>query len=254
MKTMDAVRATFAYAFVGLFVVLMTPVGLLIAALTKKYDFIYDLARFCIRVAGVICGVRVKITGKEKIRPGQSYLFLSNHQGNLDGPVLFHAIPRNWRALIKKEMMQLPVLSLVLKKVHFVPIDRQNPAKAHASIEEAATFLAAGHSFIAFPEGTRSRDNRLGTFKKGAFIMALKAQMPVMPVSIINSSRIQPAGAYGIRPGTIEVVFHDPIFTAGMLPGDRDRLSEMTRAAISSALPNPESVESTSAGRSVSFP
>jgi 1-acyl-sn-glycerol-3-phosphate acyltransferase len=243
LKTMNAIRATFAYFFVGLYVVLMTPVVLLCASITGKYDLIYNLARFCIRVAGITCGVRVKISGGEKIRDGQSYLFLSNHRGNLDGPVLLHAIPRNWLALIKKEMMRLPILSVVLKKIHFVPIDRQNPAKAHASIEDAAKLLAAGNSFIAFPEGTRSRDSRLGAFKKGPFVMALKAQMPVMPVSIINSSIIQPPGAYAIRPGTIEVVFHDPISTQGMHLGDKERLSEMTRAVIASILPNPESFE-----------
>jgi 1-acyl-sn-glycerol-3-phosphate acyltransferase len=239
---MNTVRATFAYIFVGLYIVLMTPVGLLWATITKKYELTYALARFCIRVAGIICGVRVKISGSEKIKDGQAYLFLSNHQGNLDGPVLFHAIPRNLKALVKKEMMRLPILSVVLKKIRFVPIDRQNPARAHASIEDAAKLLAAGLSFIAFPEGTRSQDNCLGTFKKGAFVMALKAQMPVMPVSIINSRRIQPPGAYAIRPGTIEVVFHDPIYTNGMRLNDRDKLSEMTRAAIASMLPNPGSL------------
>lgn len=237
---MNSVRATFAYFFVGVYVVLMTPVSFLCAAVTKKNDLIYTFARFCIRAAGIICGVKVKISGRGKIQAGRSYLFLSNHQGNLDGPVLFHAIPRNWLALIKNEMMRLPILSIVLKKVRFVPIDRRDPAKAHASIEGAANLLAAGHSFVAFPEGTRSRDNRLGTFKKGAFIMALKAQMPIMPVSIINSSRIQPPGAYAIRPGTIEVVFHDPIDTENMTLGDSERLSEMTRAAISSSLPKPD--------------
>jgi 1-acyl-sn-glycerol-3-phosphate acyltransferase len=240
---MNAIRATFAYIFVGVYVVLMTPVSLLCAMATKKNDLIYALARFCIRVAGGICGVRVKISGREKIQAGQAYLFLSNHQGNLDGPVLLHAIPRNWLALVKKEMMRLPILSLVLRKVQFVPIDRQDPVKARASIEGAANLLAAGHSFITFPEGTRSRDDRLGTFKKGAFIMALKAQMPIMPVSILNSSRIQRPGAYAIRPGTIDVVFHDPIHTGKMTAEDRDKLAEMTRAAISSVLPNLESFE-----------
>ncbi len=88
---------------------------------------IYRLARFCIRAAGWMCGVRVHVQGREKIAPGMTYVFLSNHQGNFDGPVLVHAIPRDWSALIKKEMMRLPVLSLVLKQVQFIPIERSNP-------------------------------------------------------------------------------------------------------------------------------
>jgi 1-acyl-sn-glycerol-3-phosphate acyltransferase len=238
LRTMYTVRATLAYVFVSIYVLLMTPVGLLFASVTKENDILFTLARFCVRVAGIISGVRVRISGREKIKPGQAYLFLSNHQGNLDGPVLLHAIPRNWLALVKKEMMRLPILSFVLKKIQFVPVDRQDPLKAHASITDAAQLLAAGHSFVAFPEGTRSRDSRLGAFKKGAFVMALKAQMPVMPVSILNSNKVQHPGAYAICPGTVEVVFHDPISTEKMDAGDRDKLLEMTRAAISSMLSN----------------
>jgi 1-acyl-sn-glycerol-3-phosphate acyltransferase len=221
-----------------LYVAVMTPVSLACVAVTGNTDLLYTLARLCIRLAGTICGVRVTVSGREKIQAGQAYFFLSNHQGNFDGPVLCHAIPRNWKALIKKEMMRLPILSLVLKKIQLVPIDRLDPGKAHASIEYAASLLAAGHSFVAFPEGTRSRNGQLGTFKKGAFIMALKAQVPVMPVSIVNSGKIQPPGAYAILPGTIEVIFHDPIPTDKMTLGDRDKLIEMTRAAIASGLPN----------------
>jgi 1-acyl-sn-glycerol-3-phosphate acyltransferase len=237
LEVMNTIRATFVYFFVGLFIIVMAPVSLAWVLVTKNTDLFYTLARFCIRLAGLMCGIRVKISGREKIQPGQAYLFLSNHQGNFDGPVLCHAIPRNWKALIKREMMRLPVLSLVMKKIQFVPIDRLNPGKAHASIEDAAKLLAAGHSFIAFPEGTRSRDGQLGIFKKGAFIMALKAHMPIMPISIVNSRKIQPPGVYPIRPGTIEVIFHDPISTEKMVLGDREKLIEMTRAAISSGLP-----------------
>jgi 1-acyl-sn-glycerol-3-phosphate acyltransferase len=183
-----------------------------------------------------MCGIRVDIQGREKISPGQTYVFLSNHQGNFDGPVLLHAIPRDWKALIKKEMMNLPVLSLVMKQVQFVPIERSNPKKARSGIEFGVSLLKKGHSFIAFPEGTRSRDGRLGNFKKGVFIMAIEAQAPVIPVTIRNSARIQPPGSYGIHPGIIEVIFHDPILTAGMTVEDRDSLIQLIRDTISSEL------------------
>ena len=89
----------------------------------------------------------------------------------------------------------------------------------------------------AFPEGTRSRNGRLGEFKKGVFIMALKSQRPVLPITIVDSDRIQPAGTYKIRPGRVHVVVHDPIATSTMTLEDRDRLMRTTRAAIASALP-----------------
>jgi 1-acyl-sn-glycerol-3-phosphate acyltransferase len=199
---------------------------------------LYKMARFCIRAAGWMSGVRVIVQGREKILPGKNYVFLSNHQGNFDGPMLCHVIPRDLKALIKKEIMRLPVLSLVLRQVQFVPIERQNPKQAQLGIELGARLLKEGKSFFAFPEGTRSRDGRLGEFKKGVFLMAIKAQTPIIPITILDSNRVQPPGYYGIRPGSIHVIFHDPIETTGMDMEDRNRLVQLTRDAIASALPS----------------
>ncbi len=240
------VRATLVYLFIALYVVLLSPVAALWLLAFKDERLPYALARFCIRCAGWLSGVRVLIDGQSKIAPGITYLFLANHQGNFDGPVLLHAIPRNCKALIKKEMMQLPILSFLMKRANFVPIDRLNPKQAQAGIELGAQLLAKGYSFIAFPEGTRSRNGLLGEFKKGAFVMAIKAQVPIVPVTILNSAAIQPPGKYSIRPGCIRVVFHDPIPTAGMELEDRNRLVDLTRKAIATGLS--ASVQSVSNG------
>jgi 1-acyl-sn-glycerol-3-phosphate acyltransferase len=229
-------RASLVYLFIGLFILVMTPVAMLWTVASGNTTFIYRAAHLCIRTAGWLCGVRVKLEGREKIRPGQNYFFVSNHQGNFDGPVLLHAIPRDFRALIKKEMMRIPVLSVLLKQVRFVPIDRSNPARAKTSIDCAVRLLKEGYSLVAFPEGTRSRDGQLGPFKKGAFLMALKAKTPILPVSIVNSRKIQPPGTYGIHPGVIEVIFHDPIFTHEPGMHDSDELAQRTRTAIASGL------------------
>ncbi|MEJ2109299.1 MAG: lysophospholipid acyltransferase family protein [Acidobacteriota bacterium] len=231
------VRATFIYIFIAIYVLILAPPAMLWTFLFKDTRIIYILARFCIRTSGVLAGIRVRCEGVDNILPGQTYLFLSNHQGNFDGPVLCHAIPRNWKALIKQEMMRLPVLSLVLRQVQFVPIERTNPQRARLSIDHGAELLASGNSFIAFPEGTRSRSGTLGPFKKGAFLMAIKSQIPVMPVTILGSAAVQPPGSYAVRPGKIRVIFHDSISTEGMNIGDRDRLIEQTRKAIASKLP-----------------
>ena len=244
-------RATLVYVYVGLFILVVSPAAILWTLVSGSTSFIYRAAHFCIRTAGWLCGVRVRLEGREKIRPGQNYLFVSNHQGNFDGPILFHAIPRDFRALIKKEMMQIPVLSVLLKQVGFVPIDRSNPASAKTTIESGVRLLKEGHSLVAFPEGTRSRDGQLGPFKKGAFMIALKARTPIIPISIVNSRKVQPPGAYGITPGVIEVIFHDPIATeeprtpelrrtCGADP-DRDCLWTASQPVIASRLPAPAS-------------
>lgn len=231
------IQATLVYLFVGIYILLLAPIAMLWALIAQDTRLIYHMARFCIRAAGWICRVKVIVQGREKILADKTYVFLSNHQGNFDAPVLSHVIPRDWSALIKKEMMRIPILSLVLKQLQFVPIERQNPKKAQEGIEVGSRLLGEGKSFIAFPEGTRSRNGRLGEFKKGVFIMAIKAQVPVIPITIIGSDKVQPPGRYGIRPGSIEVIFHDPISTEGMGMEDRNRLIQLTREAIASKLP-----------------
>ena len=231
------IRATLVYIFVGAFILLLAPVAMIWTLIVRNTRLIYRLARTCIRAAGLICGVHVIVQGREKVLPEKTYVFLSNHQGNCDGPVLCHVIPRDWIALIKKEMMHLPILSLVLRQIQFVPIDRTNPKKSQEGIEVAVELLKEGKSFIAFPEGTRSRNGRLGSFKKGVFIMAIKAQVPIIPITILGSDQIQPPGSYGFRPGTIQVIFHDPISTQGMDLEDRHHLVQLARDAIASELP-----------------
>lgn len=230
------VRATIVYLFVALYVVIAAPVGLAWTAITRRPWFIYRLARICVAVAGRLCGIRLDVQGRDKISPDQTYLFLSNHQGNFDGPILYYASGRDLRALVKQEMMRLPVLSLALRQVDFVPIDRADPVRARASIDLGAQHLRNGLSYLAFPEGTRSRDGKLGSFKKGVFFMAIKAGVPIVPVTLNNSRLIQPPHSYGIRPATVQLVFHDPIPTIGISIADRDELIQRTRLAISSAL------------------
>ncbi len=233
------IRSTLAYVFAGIYIVIMTPIAIALAAMSGDNAIIYKFARFCIRVSGWIAGVRVRIEGAEKVSPEGAFIFLPNHQGNCDVPALAHALPRDFRGLMKKEIMRLPVLSIILRRVNFVPIDRRDANQARVAIDRGAALLREGLSFLAFPEGTRSRDGRLGAFKKGVFIMAIKSQKPVVPMTIRNSSKIQPPGRYRIHPGVIEVIFHDPIPTEGMTMDDRDRLIELTRAAITQGMQRP---------------
>ena len=230
------IRATLVYLFIGLYVVLMAPIAVVCTLVTRDTANLYKMARLAIRIAGWMCGVKVTVRGKERIRPGYNYVFVSNHQGNFDAPVLMHVIARDCRAIVKQEMMRIPVLSLLMKLVGFVPIERSRPARAHKSLEYGTRLLKQGRPFIAFPEGTRSRDGRLGPFKKGVFVMALKAGTPVAPVTIRGSHKIQPPGTYAIRPGTVEVIFHEPIPTDRMTRQDADCLMERTRCVIASGL------------------
>jgi 1-acyl-sn-glycerol-3-phosphate acyltransferase len=230
------IRSSLVYTFMALYILVLAPPTLVWTAITGRTGLLYTLSRLCVRIAGIIAGVKVRVSGREKLIPGETYVFLPNHQGNCDAPVAAHAIPCNFVALVKKEMMKVPLLSRILKAAGFVPIDRLDAARAHASIDRAAVLLKEGRSFLVFPEGTRSRDGRLGEFKKGAFIMAIKAQKPVVPITILNSFAVNPSGSYKINPGIVEVIFHDPIPTVGMNIEERDSLIAATRNSIASAM------------------
>jgi 1-acyl-sn-glycerol-3-phosphate acyltransferase len=230
-------RTTLVYLFVGVYIFFAAPFGLLWGYIAGDREILFTMAHFCMRVAGWMCRVRVRVHGRERIQP-RPYLFLSNHQGNFDGPVLFYATKRNLRAVIKQEMMRIPLFSIVLRAANFVPVDRTDPVKSRASIERASALLKGGVSFFAFPEGTRSRTGQLGIFKKGVFVMAINAGVPVVPVTIRNSRAILPPRRYAIKSGTIEVIFHPPIPTDGMTVDDRERLLQLTQTAIASGLAN----------------
>lgn len=224
------------YCFTALYVAAVAPIGMLWALLSGRTAHLFRLGRFCIRTAFRMCRIEVIVRNCSLIDPARNYLFLSNHQGNFDGPLLYTATGRDLRALIKKELMKIPVLSRVLRKVDFVPVDRSDPAHAHAGVDRAARLLQSGLSFFAFPEGTRSRDGRLGNFKKGVFVMAIKAGVPIVPVTIHNSCSIQPPGNYAIRSATVEIVFHEPIETRSLDLTNRQELLERTRDIIAKDL------------------
>jgi len=229
-------RATVVYLFVGIYVAIAAPFGMIWALLSGNAGHLFSLARICVRLAGWMSGIHLKVSGRDQLVPGETYLFLSNHQGNFDGPILFHATGRDLCAVVKIEIMRIPILSTVFRTAGFIPIDRADPMQARAAIDSAAKLLREGHSFFAFPEGTRSRDGLLGEFKKGVFAMALKGGIPVVPVSIRNSRAIQPPGRYSIFPATVEVIFHRPIPTATLQMEDRHSLLQMTRAAIAEGI------------------
>jgi 1-acyl-sn-glycerol-3-phosphate acyltransferase len=251
---MPMLRATGVYLFVGLYVAIAAPISIVWALATGKAGHFFSLARFCMCIAGWMSGIRLQVSGREQILPGRTYLFLSNHQGNFDGPLLFYATGRDLSAVIKKEMMRIPVLSIIFRKTNFVPIDRADPMKARAGIDRAARLLKDGHSFFAFPEGTRSRDGSLGPFKKGVFVMAIKAGVPVMPVSIRNSRAIQPPGCYSITAAAVDVIFHAPIPTDRLHIEDRDKLLRWTRDAISAGLNGKGAVRTETAAASEAIP
>ena len=138
--------------------------------------------------------------------------------------------------LFKSEFLKVPILGRGARMAGFIPVERRNPEQSQQAVEQAAVALTRGESFLVFPEGTRSRTGEMQPFKKGGFIMAIKAQVPVVPVAIEGGREAMAKGSAVIRPVTVRVGIGRWIDTAGMTFEDRDRLVAAARAEIARML------------------
>jgi 1-acyl-sn-glycerol-3-phosphate acyltransferase len=231
-----ALRSLLTYIIVSLYVLIAGPIGLLLAIPLRWKGLLYALGHFGAALALGLAGIRYRVIGQASIPRDRAVVFCANHQSNVDPPVLFRALHRRLHILFKAELRKIPVLGYAFETGGFVPVARENREAAMRSIEQAARSIQAGNSFLIFPEGTRSRTNELLPFKKGGFIMALKAQAPIVPVAVTGGRNAMRKGSAIVRPVMVTVRVGEPVETAGMTLADRDRLIEIVRDKIEELL------------------
>jgi 1-acyl-sn-glycerol-3-phosphate acyltransferase len=229
-------RTLFVFLVVSVYLLLVGPLSILCVLLGANPKILYSIGRLGCSLVTRLAGIRVEIHGLDHVRPGKTYLFLANHQGNCDPAALFPSIPRDVRFMLKKELRKVPFLGTIMKLGGFVFIDRKDRASALRGMEEAVAQMKEGHSFIAFPEGTRSRTGRMGTFKKGPFIMAIQAGVPVLPITISGSYEVMPPGRLKINSGAVRLMFHPEIETKELTVSQRERLMNEVGSIIASQL------------------
>jgi len=161
--------------------------------------------------------VRLTATGADRVPPGRAYVYMSNHQSHLDIPMLYATLPSpTIRMLAKKELFEIPLWGRGLRAAEFVEVDRSNHQRAVQSIEQAARLVRDGVSIYLAPEGTRSRDGRIGKLKKGGFHLAIDTGTPIVPVAIRGTIDILPRGGKAMRTGrAVEVTIGAPIAIEG---------------------------------------
>lgn len=179
-------------------------------------------------------GLRVRVEGMERLEPGRSYVFASNHSSFADIWVLFAYLPGSVRFVAKKELLSIPIFGQALRARGEIPINRTNLRDAFAAYDEAAERLRAGLSAIVFVEGTRSRDGKLHDFKKGPFVLAIRAGVPIVPVFIEGTFEALPPGGWYVRLRPITLKIGEPVPTADREFDDRDELMRRTRTAMES--------------------
>jgi 1-acyl-sn-glycerol-3-phosphate acyltransferase len=217
-------------------ILLVLPFLIVIAWVQGKPDVLYLGARLGSRLGLKLAGVCIEVQGLEQIDPKRTYLFLANHQGNCDPFALLPAIPQDTRYIVKEELLKVPILGIGMKMGRFVVIDRKDRMDSLRGMNQAVVQLQQGESFLVFPEGTRTRTGKMGGFKKGPFMMAIQAAVPIVPITIDGSYEVMPPTRFRINPGMVRLIFHPPIDTRGMVPEDRDSLKERVRQMIASGL------------------
>jgi len=218
------------------------PAGLLVSWLSGSVRPLHVLSRLAIRVILRIAGIRVVVTGRERLAADETYMFVCNHVSNLDPPVAYVATGRDVRTFTKIEVFRLPIFGRVIRRAGFPAVDRSDRRKAIAALNEASAALAEGHDFLAFPEGTRSETGALGEFKKGPFVMALQGGVPVAPFVLRGTRELLPKGSQRLGAGVVEVEFLDPVPTAHLTVADREALRAQVREAVAAALADSEPV------------
>ena len=233
-----AVRSLVAYVSVSLFVLVLGPPGMLLAALFDRPHVLYWLGRGGVRLGLASVGITYHVVGRQHIQPDQA-VYCVNHSSNIEPPILYMVLsdlhPR-LRILYKAEIYKIPVLSRAFDIVGFVPIERQNREQSTAALDRAAEALRAGNSFLIFPEGTRSRTGELQRFKKGGFIMAIKGRATIVPMAIQGTRAAMRKGSPIIRPVSVSVQLGPPIELEGASVAHRDELIKRTRTAVEALL------------------
>jgi 1-acyl-sn-glycerol-3-phosphate acyltransferase len=226
------VRTVLTYLITSLYVVIVGTFALLIVVPLGWTNVLYELGHGGVTLALGLAGIRYQVIGREHVLKNRAVVFCSNHQSNVDPPILFRALHRRLHILYKAELGKIPVLGRVLEAGGFIPIQRDNRDAAFASIERAADSIRAGNSFLIFPEGTRSKTDELLPFKKGGFVMAFNAQAPIVPVAVTGGREAMRKGSAVIRPVHVTVRIGPPVETAGRDPEERDAIIAEVRQRI----------------------
>jgi 1-acyl-sn-glycerol-3-phosphate acyltransferase len=227
-----ALRSLLTYIVVSVYVLIAGPIALAIGVGFKSKAWLYGPGHIGVGLALGLAGIRYRVRGRENIPADRAVVFCSNHESNVDPPVLFQALHKRLHVLFKAELTKLPILGKVMVAGGFVPVERDKREASMASIERAAESIRSGNSFLIFPEGTRSRTTEMLPFKKGGFIMAIKAQAPIVPVAVSGGRAAMQKGSWFVRPVMVDVTIGEAVETAGMTLSDRDELIEIVRTRI----------------------
>ena len=229
-------RALFVLAVIFVNTVWMGLTVIIASALRIRNARIYDrIPRLWCKAILRAAGVKMRIHGAENVPRNEARVYVANHVSWFDVFALASYLPR-YRFIAKKELFKLPIFGPAIRATAAIEIDRRNRKAAFQAYEAAARDVKEGLSVVVYPEGTRGRTYELRPFKKGPFVLAIAAHVPIVPTIIHGTIEIQPKGSYRIRPGVIDLYFLEPIPTDGLSYDDRDALMQRVWKRMADAL------------------
>lgn len=231
--------ALFSDPMVVLATIVFGTAGLAASFFDKTGNSQLRIARSWGRALLAVGGVNVRIEGMQHLDPSASYVFISNHLSYYDTPVILASIPSNFRFLAKKGLFDIPFIGSHLARAGHVPVPRQDPRAAVKTMQLAAQIIQEKQvSLLVFPEGGRSHDGVLQSFKEGGAFIAIRAGVPVVPTVLIGTRQVLPYGGGIVKSGRVTLRILKPIETAGLTLKDRGRLTAQLRELISAEIEN----------------
>lgn len=209
--------------------------AILFSFFSKNGDSVHHVARVWGRGILWVSAIRVKVHGAENIQE-RSAVYMSNHQSNFDIPVYFGGLPVQFRWVAKAELFKIPIFGQGMRGAGYISIDRSDTRSAIKSLNRAAQNIREGTSVLFFPEGTRSKDGNLRSFKKGGFIMAVEAGVPIIPMAVMGTFQVMPKGGKLIRRHPVQIVVCPPINAGDYTRKQLDQLMTDVKEAIGKAL------------------
>jgi 1-acyl-sn-glycerol-3-phosphate acyltransferase len=207
---------------ISVYTVVLGAASIVSSVFDRRGHFAHRCARAWSWLILKTTGVRVRVEGLERITPGTTYVFVSNHQSIYDIPVIFASLPYQLRIIAKASLARFPVLGWHLRRGGHLFVDRKNPDE-NRILDRWRALVKDGLSLIIFAEGTRSFDGRVGRFKAGSFLLALEAGLPIVPLAVVGTRHVMQKGRLRTEPGDVQLIVHAPIIPPRLeAPGVRD--------------------------------
>ena len=182
-----------------------------------------------------VTGIKVRVHGMENADSGEPHIFASNHASWFDVPALAKVLPR-YKFVAKAELFKVPIFGRAMRSVGMIEIQRDNRKAAFGAYDVAAERIRAGNSVVVFPEGTRGYAYPLRPFKKGPFVLAIAAGVPIVPIIVHGTIEVMPKGSLWVHPGTIDIHLLEPVNTTGVDYDHREALMQKVRTRMADAM------------------